>query len=360
LGAWSLALLVGSVNAACGGYRPEPDFTPPTLSMPVPVVNTPLTQVWSRHSVRGPSGPLAVDSLCIYVTGTDRRLTAVDLASGKNRWVVRLSGPGNAGVLRSPTLVYAATDQPGGQVHAIHPTSGGKEWTTGTGYVDVPLRLIDGQLFVMNREGTLLALDPDKGKIQWRTHLGRTRVPPVAADQQNLLVASLDSLFLVERRNGHVTAHVRSPGILVTEWVERDSQVIGVTADSAIIAVDRATLRTEWRLRVDAPVLQSPALRGDTLIVVTRIGSIYRVLLSGEPTLDRIAALDMPVTTEPVFLKNWILVGAADGDIHAIDSTGAEAWKVHVGRPVEVAPFLMNDSTVFGVGAEGQLSRFSI
>ena len=113
--------------------------------MPVPVANTPLTQVWSRHSVRGPSGPLAVDSLCIYVTGTDRRLTAVDLASGKNRWVVRLSGPGNAGVLRSPTLVYAATDQPGGQVHAIHPTSGGKEWTTGTGYVDVPLRLIDGQ-----------------------------------------------------------------------------------------------------------------------------------------------------------------------------------------------------------------------
>jgi PQQ enzyme repeat. len=79
-----------------------------------PVANTPLTQVWSRHSVRGPSGPLAVDSLCIYVTGTDRRLTAVDLASGKNRWVVRLSGPGNAGVLRSPTLVYAATDQPGG------------------------------------------------------------------------------------------------------------------------------------------------------------------------------------------------------------------------------------------------------
>jgi outer membrane protein assembly factor BamB len=248
----------------------------------------------------------------------------------------------------------------GGQVHAIHPTSGGKEWTTGTGYVDVPLRLIDDQLFVMNREGTLLALDPDKGKIQWRTHLGRTRVPPVAADQQNILVASMDSLFLVERRNGHVTARVRSPGILVTEWVERDSQVIGVTADSAILAVDRATLRTEWRLRVDAPVLQSPALRGDTLIVVTRIGSVYRVLLSGEPTLNRIAALDLPVTTDPVFLKNWILVGAADGDIHAIDSTGAEAWKVHVGRPVEVAPFLMNDSTVFGVGAEGQLSRFSI
>jgi outer membrane protein assembly factor BamB len=96
------------------------------------------------------------------------------------------------------------------------------------------------------------------------------------------------------------------------------------------------------------------------LIVVTRIGTVYRVLLSGEPTLSRIAALDLPVTTEPVFLKNWILVGAADGDIHAIDSTGAEAWKVHVGRPVEVAPFLMNDSTVFGVGAEGQLSRFSL
>ena len=157
-----------------------------------------------------------------------------------------------------------------------------------------------------------------------------------------------------------MTARVRAPGILVTEWVERDSEVIGVTADSAILAVDRATLRTKWRLRVDAPVLQSPALRGDTLIVVTRIGTIYRVLLNGEPTLDRIGALDLPVTTDPVFLKNWILVGGADGDIHAIDSTGAEAWKVHVGRPVEVAPFLMNDSTVFGVGAEGQLSRFSL
>jgi hypothetical protein len=96
------------------------------------------------------------------------------------------------------------------------------------------------------------------------------------------------------------------------------------------------------------------------LIAVTRIGTIFRVQLNGEPTLERIAALDLPVTTEPVFLKDWILVGAADGDIHAIDSTGTEAWKVRVGRPVEVAPFLMNDSTLFGVGAEGQLSRYGI
>ncbi len=360
MGAWSLALLVGSVNAGCTGYRPEPDFTPPTLAIPVPVANTPLTQVWSRHSVRGPSGPFAVDSLCIYVAGSDRRLTAVDLASGKNRWVVRLSGPANSGVLRSPTLVYVATDQPGGSVHAIHPTSGGKEWTTGTGYVDVPLRMIDGQLFVINREGTLLALDPAKGKIQWRRHVGRTRVPPVAADQQHVLVASMDSLFLVERRSGNVTNRIRAPGILVSEWVERDSTLIGVTADSAILAVDRATLRTEWRLRVDAPVLQAPAMRGDTLIVVTRIGTIFRVLLNGEPTLERVADLELPVTTEPIFLRNWILMGAADGDLHAIDSTGAEAWKVRVGRPVEVAPFLMNDSTLFGVGAEGQLSRYSL
>ena len=146
MGAWILALLVGSVNAACNAYRPEPDFSPPTLSEPVTIVGTPLTQIWSRHSVRGPSGPLAIDSLCIYVAGSDHRLTAVDLATGANRWVVRLSGPVTAGVLRVGDLLYAATDQPGGEVHAVKPSSGNKAWTTGTGYVDVPLRLIDGQL----------------------------------------------------------------------------------------------------------------------------------------------------------------------------------------------------------------------
>lgn len=303
---------------------------------------------------------MAVDSLCIYIAGSDHRLTAVDLATGANRWVVRLQGPVTAGVFRAGDLLYTATDQPGGAVHAMKPSSGNKIWTTSTGYVDVPLTLIDGRLMVMNRDGILLALDPQNGKILWRRKVGRSRTLPVTADSTRLLAATMDSLFLVDRKTGTISQRERAPGALASPWVEQGQELITATGDSAVLAVDRTTMRTVWRFAVDAPVLGAPALRGDTLIVVTRIGTIYRILLGETPALERVAALALPITAQPILLRDWVLLSGADGAIHAIDQTGAEVWKIWLGRPVEVAPFRFDDSTMFGIGGQGQLGRYRL
>jgi outer membrane protein assembly factor BamB len=358
--ALSLAALVGTVNAACQAYRPEPDFTAPTLATPVAIEGTPLTQIWSRHAVRGPSGPLAVDTLCLYIGGSDRRVAAVDLATGKNRWVTHMEGPLTAGILRAGHTVYAATDQPGGNVHAMNPISGDGFWTTGVGYVDVPLTIVDGVLYALNRDGVLLALDPETGKIHWHERVGRGRIPPIEADSAHLLVMTTDSLFLLLKKTGAVTARRRAPGAVVAPWVEHGAEVLVATSDSGIVAVMRESLDVLWHLRVDAPVLSAPVLRDDTLFVVTRIGSVYRVKLGDNPELEQLVALDRPITGSPALAGDWLLIGGANGDLLALTSDGTEAWHVPVGRPVEIAPLLLNDSTLFSIGGQGQLSRYRL
>ena len=226
--------------------------------------------------------------------------------------------------------------------------------------MDVPLRLIDGQLLVLNREGVLLSLDPETGHVHWHREVGRSRTPPVAADSEHLLVATMDSLFLVDRKSGFITGRERAPGELASAWIEHGQEVLAATADSAIVAVDRTTLRTIWRRQVDAPTLATPDIRGDTLYVVTRIGTIYRVLLGDDPTLEQVIALALPVTADPILMGDWLLVGGGDGAVHAIDAGGSEIWSMHLGRPVEVAPLVVNDSTLYGVGGQGQLSRFHL
>jgi outer membrane protein assembly factor BamB len=351
---------VGTVNAACQAYRPEPEFQAEALAAPVAIAGTPLTQIWSRHAVRGPSGPLAVDTLCLYIGGSDRRVAAVDLATGRNRWVTHMEGPLTAGILRAGHTVYAATDQPGGNVHAMNPSSGNGFWTTGVGYVDVPLTIVDGQLYALNREGVLVALDPETGKIHWHERVGRGRIPPIEADSEHLLLMTTDSLFLMLKKTGVVTARRRAPGAVVAPWVEHGAEVLVATSDSGIVAVMRETLDVAWHLRVDAPVLTAPVLRDDTLFVVTRIGSVYRVKLGDDPELEQVVALDRPITGSPALAGDWLLIGGADGELLALTSDGAEAWHLPVGRPAEIAPLLLNDSTLFSIGGQGQLSRYRL
>lgn len=355
----SLAVLVGSVNAGCNAYRPEPEMLPTELSEPVQIQGTPLTRIWTRHVVRSPSSPLAIDNMSLFVGGSDHKVAAVDLATGRNRWVIRLSGPITAGLLRSGGLLYAVTDQPEGRLHAITPTAGNEAWSEGTGFVDVPLVIIGDQLYAINRVGMLTSFNPISGKRLWRQHLERARIPPVAADSSHILVTTPDSLFVLSRETGNVVTRLRAPGTIVTPWLERGDELLAATADSTVLAMDRQSFKLLWSEKVDAPVLSDPVLRGDTLFVVTRIGTVYRRLLDGGGELERLTALSWPVTADPILAGAWLIIGGADGDLRALSPDGSQAWQLHMGRPIEVAP-VFEDSTLFGVGGTGQISRFQL
>lgn len=350
-GALSLALLLGSVNAACINYRPAPAALTAELSAGAP------TQVWSARAGRRFTGPLRLDGSTIYGAGVDRKVYAVDLASGQVQWSTRLSGIVAGGVLVSGDTLYVASSRPEGRVYALDRATGQRFWRQKTGPVGAPLGLSGRTLVVATQRGDVIGLERSTGNERWRRRLGTARVAPVSVGNGAVIVATVDSVFRVSAEDGRVTHRIRSPGAVVSPWIEYQGTLVAGTTDSLVVALDPGDLDTEWSVRVDAPVLDSPAAAGDTVYVATRRGTLYR-LEPGTPAAARpLVELEWPVTAPVTVVRGQILLGGADGQVRALAPDGSELWRVQLWRPVELGPVPLDDG-LLAVGGEGDLHRY--
>ena len=350
-GALSLALLLGGVNAACVNYRPPPK---PLAAGPVADAPTP---VWTARAGRRFTGNIEIHGSTLYGGGMDRRVYAVDLASGDVRWSTRVAGMIGGGVLRSGDTIFVANSRPQGQVQALGSAKGDRIWRVSTDPISAPLAMIGEMLVVETQRGVVMALDPGTGVVRWRRRVGTARGPAVAAGAGGLLVSTTDSLFRMSLAEGKVTHRIRSPGTVVAPWLSHGGSLIAGTTDSQVVSIRPADLQPNWALRVDAPVLGSPAAIGDTLFLATRIGSVYRVDPGPEPTADRIATLRWAVTSPVSIVGGEILLGGADGTIRALRTDGTEIWRVRVWRPVELGPVPLPDG-LLAIGGNGDLHRY--
>jgi outer membrane protein assembly factor BamB len=293
----------------------------------------------------------------LYGAGVDRKVYAVDLANGQVEWSQRLSGIVAGGVLVSGDTVFAASSRPEGRVYALDRATGERIWREKTGSVGAPLALSGGVLLVATQRGDLLGMGPGNGEFRWRRRLGTSRVAPLEVAEGAVVVATVDSLFLLRAKDGEVTHRARSPGTILSHWVRMRGSLIAGTTDSQVVALDPSTLKLDWSVKVDAPVLDAPAAKGDTLFVATRRGTLYRIA-PGEPrTADQVVALEWPVTSPVTIVGGQILLGGADGLLRALNLEGQELWRVQLWRPVELGPVALDDG-ILAIGGGGDLHRY--
>jgi outer membrane protein assembly factor BamB len=350
-GALSLALLLGSVNAACVNFRPPPAPLAASVAGDAP------TPVWTVRAGSRLSGQVEVEGNTLYGGGVDRKVYAVDLVSGDVRWSTRLSGMVVGGVLLSGDTVFAASSRPEGRIHALHRANGKRIWRVSANPIAAPLAMIGGMLVAQTQRGEVLALDPASGKVRWRRRVGIGRTPATEAGAGSLLISTTDSLFRLSLADGRISHRVASPGTVVAPWLPHGGALIAGTADSQVVSIGPADLQRNWAVGVDAPVLGAPAAIGDTLFVATRIGGVYRINPASQPKAERIASLEWPVTAPVTILRRQILLGGADGTIRALRTDGSEIWRVRVWRPVELGAIPLADG-LLAIGGNGDLHRY--
>jgi outer membrane protein assembly factor BamB len=321
-----------------------------------PMPGAPM-QVWRAKAGRRFTGRMVVAGETIYGGSVDRKVYALDLGSGQTQWSSRLGGMIGGGVLVSGDTVYAASSRPEGRVYALDARTGRRLWRTSTGPVGAPLALIDSVLVAETQRGEVIGLTPTTGAVRWRRKIGMARIPAVRADSGTLIVATVDSLFRMRVGDGKVIVRAASPGAILSPWLERREALVAGTGDSLVVAIDRRTLVTRWRVSLDAPVLASPAARGDTLYAASRRGTVYRVMPDPAPTATAVATLDWPVTAPLSVLDGLVLLGGADGGLRALRTDGSEAWRVQLHWPVEVSPLVLDDG-LLAVGGDGDLHRY--
>ncbi len=350
-GAFSLAMVVGGVNAACVNFRPPPVPIAASAAGQAP------TRVWSAHAGRRFTPPVETEGNVLYGGSVDRKVYAVSMTDGDVRWSARMPGMIVGGVLVSGDTLFVASSRPQGRVSALRRGNGKQIWRTATPPIGAPLALIDGGLIALSERGEILSLDPQGGKVRWHRRLGVARIAAVSAGAGELLVATTDSLYRLNSADGQIKLRAPSPGAIVSAWLVRDGALVAGTTDSQVVSLDPSELRLNWTLKVDAPVLDSPAALGDTLFLATRIGSVYRIDPGPEPKAKVIVALDWPVTAPVTIADREILLGGADGVIRALKTNGREVWRVRVWRPVELGPVTLNDGLI-ALGGNGDLHRY--
>jgi len=350
--AGSLAVLATIVNAGCYVQRVPPQPISEAFH------EAPLATAWETKVGNGFSRPIVVRHGVLYAGSLDRRVVALRLDSGKELWSKRLPGAVVGGVTVSGDTVYVGTDRPTGRVFAMKATDGGKIWQVSAGRVTAPIAVLDGMLLAPTLDGVVVGIRAWDGAVRWRRRIGGMMVRAVASDSGVALVATADSLYRLSTGDGKVLTRGAAPGPITDDWAEAGTDVIAGTATGSVVRIDRRTLRVVWEVATDAAVLNSPAIRGDTVFAVTRLGTIYRIDPGPSPAPRIITRLQWPVTAPLTPYGPLLLVGGADGILRALDHDGREAWRMAVWRPIRVPPVVLEDG-LLAIGGIGDLRRMT-
>ena len=350
--AWSVAAAAGLVNAACTYVRPIPDA--PLAADTAHAA--PLAQRWLARVNQGFLGPMVLSRDTLIGSGYDRRVVALDLASGRKLWEVRLNGGASAGIAGTGDTVFAASDRPDGSVQAMHRGTGDVVWRRRhTGRIALPLLLTDSLVVAAPSTGNVLALDRARGKVRWVHRMAPLAAPPEAGASGELVVATDDSIYRLALADGKLLGAVAAPGATSAPWIRHDSLLILVTGSGVVAAVRVNDLQVAWQVQVDGPILVPPAISGDTAWIATQAGHLFRIPLS-DHALERFAEMADPVSAPPTPWRGWVLVGMADGTLRALGPDGVEAWRVGVGRPLVQPPIVLPHGLLI-VGGRGDLHR---
>ncbi|MEV7864509.1 serine/threonine-protein kinase [Streptomyces sp. NPDC088124] len=286
-----------------------------------PLDGRPAWSVKGAAGAKGAKGAEAVDAgsdadaapvlsggllhVVAHGAGGEKRLAALDPASGAERWGVDVSS--YATVRHSGGSVLLVSYD--GRVRSLDSATGDERWTErlgGTGTVWTAASGTDGALFAATPSGDgsateVRSIDPATGAVRWEERLTGGLAPVGASD---------DALFLLA------------------------NDVDGFT--EAVVRLD-ASSRTERRVPLGAPVDQAQATAvGDTVYVIGYSGSLLAVDTGGKAAGAKTAGakgsgaraggvrwrLETSVTraSRPAATEERVYLSAGDGRLLAVDA----------------------------------------
>ncbi|MCX6023499.1 MAG: PQQ-binding-like beta-propeller repeat protein, partial [Chloroflexi bacterium] len=236
-------LRAGGITAVCaaliGGYaymtlRPPDPLPPPSTQLSVqanatswpsvrrdsgrtgaaPAPAAPFTgklrwSYWTGDPIL--SSPVVANGLVFLATG-DRRLVALDAASGAVRWEIPTTGPvDSTPAIAGDTLFFGLRD---GNVLAINTADGSLRWTYTTGgpVLSSPT-VAGGALFVGSGDGKVYSLDAATGQFRWSYETGSWVVAPPAVTGNEVVVGSRDGwISMLDANNGALLFHFFTAG----------------------------------------------------------------------------------------------------------------------------------------------------
>lgn len=304
-------------NAARAGYRAAH------------VPSEPPQVVWEAAAGPGVRGTPVLTDRVVLAPGTDRELRAFNRSDGTEYWARGVGLPPGAPLVVNGR-VFLATESLGvGELRALRLTDGGTEWREEVGPVSSPIVFANDTVFGVTDHGFAFAVRARDGRTAWKVGVPARGRPwgPIMVGARVLLVAAADTLFSLDRRDGHRVGQAPLSGALAGLPALQGDTLVVATTDGSLLAysVRAASPDLLWETAGFETFAGGPAIARGEAFAVTHRGEVVAVRLS-DGRHRVLARLDEPVHAGPTLVENGLLVGTLYGRLVFLDYDGQRVW----------------------------------
>ncbi|MEV8537294.1 serine/threonine-protein kinase [Streptomyces sp. NPDC051211] len=307
------------------------------------------------------SSPTVADGT-VYVgsdsdSETGSNLYAVDMNTGKQRWVLNVHGDTVSSPTTAGGLVYVINSD--GNLRAVERATGKQQWlyqVPGFSFdtVDSSPTVADGTVYVGDGLHTLHAVDASTGEKRWTFDAGsQVRSAPALVDGTVYFSAGSE-LNALDAATGRKRWAFDGDGPMVSTPAVAGGTAYDVIEDGSLYAVDIKTGRERWNMYIGGPTYSSPKLADGTVYVGSGDGVLYAAdVKTGK---ERWALhVEGAVNSSPVVADGTVYVGSADSNLYAVDAaTGEKRWTLDTDGEVNSSPVVAG-GTVYVGSKDGKL-----
>ncbi|MEW6722221.1 MAG: PQQ-binding-like beta-propeller repeat protein [Candidatus Micrarchaeota archaeon] len=278
----------------------------------------------------------------------------LSLSFASQLWKYSTDGPTTAKPVVFQGAVVAASDD--GNIYAINPASGQRNWQAAVGKAPNELTLTDGTIVVSTTGGKLTRVG-NNGAIQWQVNLNTSeynvsRIYGAGANAKDIYVTTNTGVFSFDK-SGNLRARLMTfnDSILTAPAVGENFVIFGKGKELIRLSETGAT---QWKatLSEDSFWLSKPVLEGGMVYIGALDDRMHAYVASNGLEIWSARARNWVLGTALV-LEGVVYFGANDGNVYAVDTgSGSVRWVAHTQLAVHSRPEpgLMGGTQVIFVG----------
>jgi len=310
---------------------------------PLAPVLFPGSIVWQVPLDDAIEGPLATDSIRIFVATRDGAIRALEQATGLVIWKVQ-GRPG--------WIAYGAglliLRQEDGTTFGLEPATGIVRWKASSGIGGRIVPVIDGDRILVAGEG-LACLETTAGRKLWAIDAPQASTVPSVAGGRIVLGESDGTLRCRDRSTGaSLWTYKTSKTLLATPITDgKDRVFIGAT-DHRFLSLSLKNGKQEWRWKVGADV-QAPAMvYADKVLFASHEAVLYALKRRNGNMIWRAPIPARPLSA-PIRVGNRVIVACPENEILGFDlKTGKPVGSMKTPKIMTAAPILLGDNVYVG------------
>lgn len=324
-----------------------------------------LKLLWTYDAGDAIESSAAIADGAVYVGSVNGFLTAVDLATGKERW--RYKTPQD--VEESSPAVANGTVYVGdlsGMFHAVDTATGKARWTfkTGSEIKSSPVPFTEGgvdKVLIGSYDQSLYCLNAKTGAVLWTFKInGPVHATPSLANGVAYLTGCDEVFYGVRTSDGKEVQHIRSGAYTGASPALSEKMAFFGTFNNDVLAVNLTTKRIVWRY--EHPVRHFPFYASAAVTPrVVIVGGRDKVVHALNPATGKEVwsfTTKARVESSAAVSGDRVYVGSNDGLFYVLDlATGKKLWEFTAGAPLSASPAIAAGRIVIG-SQDGKLYCF--